>query len=179
MKFDKSFRGYDTTQVDNYLKAQQDHFDQVTATQKQRIFQLSDENEQLKAQLSKYQLDEKAIKDSLIESQKLAIQLKNDADKYSNLVLKRAKLFYATWQAYAKTMLNALSPQEMAQFSALMHQIEGLMQSFGEMPETEQTPSLVNPVTKLQQASQHAIDLAELLQPNQSLEEMCADLGLI
>ena len=196
MKFDKSFRGYNVTQVDNYLKAQQERFDQVSTTQKQRIFQLSNENDQLKAQLKQYQLDEKAIKDSLVESQKLAIQLKDDAEKYSRVVLKRAKLFYATWQAYAKTMLNAFSPEEMSQFNSLMKKIEELIADFGEQEkqsqqqvapnaqagvstmQTEDMP-LSNPVQKVANATQPAIDLAELLKPDQSLEEMCTDLGLI
>lgn len=179
MKFKQSFRGYNVTQVDSYIKSEQDRFNQVTSTQKQRIFQLSDENEQLKSQLSQYKVEEKAIQDALVQSQNLATQLKADAEKYTNLVLKRAKLFYATWQAYAKTMLSGLSAQEMAQFTAILHKIEHLIAAFGETPATDSHPALVNPVTKVASATNPVINLAELLQPNQTLEEMCSDLGLI
>ena len=180
MKFNKSFRGYDVAQVDNYINAQQQRFEQVSSTQKQRIFELSDQNEQLKKQLEQYQLDEKAIKESLIESNKLALQLKNDAEKYSRVVLQRAKVFYATWQAYAKTMLNGFSSQEMEQFNQMLKKIEELIANYGEpsLHQDEQLP-LTNPVQKVEQATQHAIDLTELLKPEQSLEEMCNDLGLI
>lgn len=179
MKFNKSFCGYSVRQVDGFVKAQQDHFEQVTTTQKQRIFQLSDENDQLKSQLLKYQQDEQAVKSALAESRRTAAQLQADAERYSNLVLQRAKLFYATWQVYAKTMLNGLSPQETAQFADLLHQMEDLMASFGEMPTSSQDPMLVNPVTKTAKVAQPAIDLAELLKPQQTLHEMCTELGLI
>ena len=180
MKFDKSFRGYDVAQVDNYLKAQQERFEQVSSTQKQRIFELSDQVEQLQNQLAQYQLDEKAIKESLIESNKLALQLKDDAEKYSRVVFQRAKVFYATWQAYAKTMLNGFSSQEMEQFAQMLKKIEQLMANYGEPPaQQEEVAPLTNPVQKVEQATQHAIDLTELLKPDQSLEEMCNDLGLI
>ncbi len=181
MKFDKSFRGYDVAQVDSYVATQQQHFEQVTAAQKQRIFELSDQNEQLKSQLLQYQLDEKAIKESLIESNKLALQLKNDAEKYSRVVLQRAKVFYATWQAYAKTMLNGFTVQEMEQFNQMLKKVEQLMQNYGDTgtQPSQQQPDLANPVQKVEQATQHAIDLTELLKPDQSLEEMCNDLGLL
>lgn len=38
---------------------------------------------------------------------------------------------------------------------------------------------MTNPIRKVEQASDHAIDLMELLKPEQSLEDICADLGLI
>ena len=177
MKFDKSFRGYDVTQVDNYIKSQEERFEQVSSTQKQRIFQLSDENEQLKSQLLQYQLDEKAIKQALVESNKLAAQLKDDADKYSRVVFQRAKVFYSTWQAYAKTMLNGFSAQEMEQFNQMLNKIATLMEDYGEVEQP--TQPLSNPVKKVEEATQHAIDLTELLKPDQSLEEMCNDLGLL
>ena len=137
--------------------------------------------EQLQNQLAQYQIDEKAIKESLIESNKLALQLKNDAEKYSRVVLQRAKVFYATWQAYAKTMLNGFTVQEMEQFNQMLKKVEQLMQNYGDTgtQPSQQQPDLTNPVQKVEQATQHAIDLTELLKPDQSLEEMCNDLGLL
>ena len=189
MKFSKSFRGYNVAEVDNYIQNQQQCFDEVTATQKERIFELVDENGKLQQQLDQYRLDEKAISQSLVESNKLAVQLKNDAENYSKVVLQRAKVFYATWQSYAKTMLTALSSQEVAQFNLLLKKIEQLMQDYQgddtavvasqQLASTVDATNLVNPVNKVANASGHAIDLAEILKPEQSLEELCGDLGLI
>ncbi len=39
--------------------------------------------------------------------------------------------------------------------------------------------SHANPIARVEQAAGQSIDLRELLRPEQSLEEICADLGLI
>ncbi|MBR2974943.1 MAG: DivIVA domain-containing protein [Clostridia bacterium] len=180
MKFNKSFRGYNVAQVDSYISQQQQRFDQVTSTQKQRIFQLADANEQLRQQLEQHQQQQKATTDSLLQSQMLAASLRQDADNYAKVVVDRAKLFCATWQIYAKTMLNAFSPQEMSAFDALLHKIEQLIAAQQlDSAAAIADANYANPVQKITNATQHAIDLAELLNPDQSLEEMCSELGLI
>ncbi|MCM1043518.1 MAG: DivIVA domain-containing protein [Corallococcus sp.] len=238
MKFDIKMRGYDREQVDNYLLSTQQRYDEVMRTQKERIFALVDENARLQEELKQYRLNERAISQSLVESQKLAEELKTDAEKFSQIALQRAKVFYATWQSYAKTILSGMSSDEVKQFNLLARKIEKVMHDYEGESKTaatvaayesscpvnprsneaykttvekslaEETPTetnvtmeqqmpqvhvnqvqkpaealnddkLVNPIEKVANASGNVIDLKELLKPEESLEDLCADLGLI
>lgn len=229
MKFKKVLSGYSPKQVDEYLRDLTQKHEQVRLAQKQHLDELTEENYQLRQKVKQFEQDEQAISKSLIESQKLASELKNDAVRFSELVLSRAKVFYATWQAYAKTLAATLDDQELLQFGRLMAKIERLINAYEgknvhldvktivdkarqtdvvETPtdqpqedaddaQTEvaatdtppvETPDLApsattmgvyaNPIDKVEQAGQ-VIDLRELTKVDESLEQLCVDLGLI
>lgn len=130
MNFKKVFRGYDPAEVDKYIADTASKEQQLRVAQKERIDELSDENHTLRQQITQYQTDEQAISKSLVASQKLAQELKYDAEKYSDLVLSRAKIFYATWRAYAQTLLAALSPEEVAEFNKIQRKIEDIINAY-------------------------------------------------
>ena len=231
MKFKKVLGGYSPKQVDEYIRNLTQKHEQVRLDQKQHLDELADENYQLRQKVKQFEQDEQAISKSLIESQKLAAELKNDAVRFSDLVLSRAKVFYATWQAYAKTLVATLDDQELLQFGRLMAKIERLINAYEgknvhadvktivdqaqqtddvtEQPQeqtvdvqtevavtqapaepTAETPDLApssttmgvgkyaNPIDKVEQAGQ-VIDLRELTKVDDSLEQLCIDLGLI
>ena len=229
MKFKKVLSGYSPKQVDEYIRDLTQKHEQVRLAQKQHLDELTEENYQLRQKVKQFEQDEQAISKSLIESQKLASELKNDAVRFSELVLSRAKVFYATWQAYAKTLVATLDDQELLQFGRLMAKIERLINAYEgknvhsdvktivdkarqtdvvETPtdqpqedaddvQTEvaatdtppvETPDLApsattmgvyaNPIDKVEQAGQ-VIDLRELTKVDDSLEQLCVDLGLI
>lgn len=246
MKFKKVFRGYDPAQVDKYIAELTAKEQQIRTAQKERIDELSDENYALRQQVKQYQTDEQAISKSLIASQHLAQELKFDAQKYSDLVLSRAKIFYATWRAYAKTLVASLSSDELKAFNELQRKVENVINAYegkdveremsqplnvkkedeqeiaqrpqqqsaqpvqtpvsGEdareqptdptaddtvevaseaQPSVDVTPTettmgvFENPITKVENAAEHKIDLMEVLKPEMSLEELCAELGLM
>ena len=206
MKFKKAFHGYDPKEVDKYIEEMTASEKKLHISQKERIDELLDENYALRQQLHQYQTDEQAISKSLIVSQHLAEELKFDAQKYSDLVLSRAKIFYATWRAYAQTLISSLSPQEVAEFNKLQRKIEDVINAYEgkdvakemEITESRQavaskavakrkvdvTPSkatmgtYTNPISKIEQAADAVIDLKELTRTDLSLEELCAELGL-
>ena len=260
MNFKKVFRGYDPDEVDKYIADTAQKEQQIRTAQKERIDELSDENYTLRQQVKQYQTDEQAISKSLIASQHLAQELKFDAERYSDLVLSRAKIFYATWRAYAKTLIASLSEEEVRQFNVLKKKIEDVINAYEgkdvdkEMDErtaahdnfvasttaeqnadptaaSPQTPTTApvsqpseqpavtparsapvaepqeplteeekwrqaravvdvtpsettmkiyeNPISKVEQASGQVIDLRELTKTDMSLEDLCAELGLI
>lgn len=212
MKFRKVFRGYDPRQVDQFLKTKEESDAMVLQAQRERIDQLADENNRLKEQLAKFNDKEKAISDALVQSQQLAVKLQNDADKYAEVVLTRAKLFYAAWQAYSQTMVSALSYQELQRFNELKAKLERLIKNYDGSDIGSETADLVltangevqsqqmatatanqrsadrlptegrvggtNPIHRVEQAVGATIDLKELIHPDQSLSDICADLGL-
>ena len=205
MNFNKKHRGYDPAQVDKYMEEKEREAQRekaIRVAQKERIDELTEENHTLREQLTRYKEDEEAISKSLIVSQKLAKDMQYDAEKYSHLVLKRAKIFYATWRAYAQTLISSLSPEEVAEFNKLQHKIEELINAYdgndiakefdeGKFdlnqqtaaatvsPNTQQTAKTPNPITRVEQAAEAVIDLREVVQTDLSLEELCAELGLI
>lgn len=254
MNFKKVFRGYDPDEVDKYIAETEAREKQIRVAQKERIDELSDENYSLRQQVKQYQTDEQAISKSLISSQNLAQELKFDAEKYSELVLSRAKIFYATWRAYSKTLIATLSAEEVKEFNKLQKKLEEIINAYegkdvakeiersktlasatSAMPNTtvvvkakpatktqttkstrpqiksmvnaileeasasegasilspeharknvDVTPSdttmgvFANPISKVQEAADQVIDLRELTQIDQSLEDICAELGL-
>ena len=205
MTFKKKFRGYDPAQVDRYIEETAAKEVAIRTAQKERIDQLTDENYTLREQLKKYQDDEQAISQALIMSQNLASELKFDAQKYSNIVLRRAKIFYATWRAYAQTIISSLSAEEVAEFNTLQRKIEDIINAYegndiaSEIDEDKyglnvattpkSTPSggktskkrksaPNNPIAKIEQQADQVIDLNEIVNTDLTLEEICAELGL-
>lgn len=212
MTFKKKFRGYNAKEVDKYIEETAAREQQIRTAQKERIDELSDENYTLRQQLAKYQSNEEAISKALVVSQNLAQKMQFDAKKYSDLVLTRAKIFYATWRAYAQTLISSLSPEEVAEFNKLQRKIEDVINDYegkdiaqeieegiynpdrqdaaaavstatGNQPSKQTTSKRVagaytNPISKVEQAAEQAIDLSELTRTDLSLEELCAELGL-
>lgn len=221
MNFKKVFRGYSPKQVDKHIAELTQKHEQIRLAQKQYLEELTEENYQLRHKVKQYELDEQAVAKTLIESQKLADELKNDAVHFSEVVLSRAKVFYATWQAYAQTLTATLDDDELAQFNLLMKKIENIINAYeGKNVQTdvqsivdqaqqtddttdqvavtqvdqvtdepvEESPDIcpsdatmgvyANPIGKIEQAS-HVIDLRELTVVEDSLEQICIDLGLI
>ena len=205
MKFKMKLRGYDPAEVDKYIEKLESDDKKIRADQKERIDQLSDENYSLRQQLQRYQADEEAISKSLIVSQHLAQEMKFDAEKYSNLVLSRAKIFYATWHAYAQTLISSLSQDEVDQFNSLQRKIETVINAYEGKDIAKEVEALdttaatrdaikrakidaklnekskgtfANPIAKIEQAANQTIDLRELARTDLSLEDLCAELGL-
>ncbi|MBQ2711190.1 MAG: DivIVA domain-containing protein [Clostridia bacterium] len=202
MQFSKSFRGYNPQQVDKYIAETAQRERDIRVAQKDRIDQLTEENATLTEQLRQYQQDEQAISKSLIETQKLVEEMRGDAERFSQLVLARAKLFYASWRAYSKTLVATLSAEEVEAFNKIQKKLECIINAYegkdvaSELSQmaknirqsTEQSVSATdvipsqttmgtykNPIKVVEQA----IDLRELATTDLNLEEICKDLGLI
>lgn len=130
MKFTRVFRGYDPKQVNKYVEELENKESQLRAAQKQRIDELADENYALRKQVEQYKTDEQAISKALVDSQKLATELQNNAEKLSDLTLSRAKIFYATWHTYAETLIATLSDEEVRSFNRLKEKIEKIIDAY-------------------------------------------------
>lgn len=206
--FKKALFGYDTKQVDQHVQALTEQ-NQAILPLRERVEELREENESLRLLVKKYQDDEQAISKSLVESQKIADELRGDAKQFAEITLSRAKIFYATWTAYSKTLVASLSAEELKQFNQLKRKIEQVINAFegknvaefGEKIATASADetavstdavatsttdvkaetvgaSSQNPLDKISQESGQVIDLRELLCPEESLAELCQDLGL-
>ncbi len=190
MKFDKVFRGYNPQQVDKFLEETEKKHNEQLAVQRQRLDEFADENWTLRKQVEKFKSEEEAISQSLVESQKLAEKIQNDAEKFSQMTLLRAKIFYSAWHGYSQTLVSSLSDEEVAEFNAFKKKIEDVINAYdggdvgadaetvlAKIKEDVSTDKTANPVKKVEKAA-HVIELQELIIPKQSLGDLCRDLGL-
>lgn len=228
MEFKKVLRGYDPKQVDKYIA---DNVEKETSTrraQKERIDELLEENYNLRDRIAELQLKQNDVADALLTAQTVAREMEQNAKDVADKALFEAKKFYATWQAYSKTIVATFSDDELAAFLTLEGKIGDVIAEYErklkgeENPDGDKTskpkttakkrkttaedfvkqmekaaedltaesnemtaakakkePKSPNPITRVEQASGQTIDLRELLRPEQSLEDLCADLGLI
>ncbi|MCH5159231.1 MAG: DivIVA domain-containing protein [Clostridiales bacterium] len=189
MKFKKVLRGYDPKEVNKFLTETAAKEQEIRVSQKERIAELTEENRALRKLVRQYHADEQAISNSLIASQNLAQEVRHDADKYSEFVLTRAKIFCASWRAYSRTLVAALSDDEVRELNLLQRKIENLISAYegkealAEVVAAAANPDkkhgFSNPISKIEDAGEQIIDLNELTNPTQSLEEICAELGII
>lgn len=204
MKFKQSLFGFNKKQVKQFVE-KSDADQKAMQAQRERIAELVEQNEALSAEVKKLRDNEEAVSRALIVSQELADKLKDDAERFSDVVLTRAKIFYAAWQAYTQTLVASLSDAEVQQLNGIIVKIERLIDAYegksvakqsadlsrkaaGEQSSskaaaadgtanTDKAPSL-NPIKRVEQVSGHVIDLRELVAPTQSLADICRDLGL-
>lgn len=130
MKFARVFRGYAPKEVDAYLNTLKTKNDELLSAQRQRLNELADENYSLRQTLSQYQNKEKAISEALTQARCLAEKTQNDAEKYAETTVLRAKVFFAAWQTYAKTLVASLDDGEVAQLNAIVKKMECQIDSF-------------------------------------------------
>ena len=187
MKFRKVLRGYDPKEVDKHLLDTAAKEQEIRVAQKERIEELAEENRALKKLVKQYHADEQAISSSIIASHNLAQVVRLDADKYSEFVLKRAKIFVASWQAYSQMLVASLTDDEVKAFNAIQKKIEALIDDYENSDSKEAAATeakndgnsvFSNPISRIEGASEQIIDLNELTTPTQSLEEICEELGL-
>ncbi|MCM1195249.1 MAG: DivIVA domain-containing protein [Corallococcus sp.] len=217
MEFKRVFRGYDVDEVDKYISETEEKERTIRRAQRERIDELSDENYSLRQQLNELKANREAVSEALIISQNAAKETELNAKEYSDRVLFQAKKFYATWQAYSKTIAASFTDDELKAFNGLQRKIERAISAYEkerfddaqtaatdvaevsvsadfderspseseldatspDADEVKQTGKLVNPIEKVESASKHTIDLRELTRTDESLEDLCADLGLI
>lgn len=191
MRFKETMHGYDKQQVDEYISTEQSKYEDILSEQKDRIFHLAEENYVLSEQVKKYKTEEDAISRALIDSQRVAKEYQHDAEKFSAIALQRAKVFYATWQTYAKAITDSFSETQMREFNALSKKIEKIIMAYQDKKSAttvaKPTPAnpdaqlkYENPITKVEKAAEvkPVVDLKELQSTTATLQELCKQLGI-
>lgn len=130
MKFKTTIRGYSKTEVDMYLADLEQRQNNLLSAQKQRIDELADENFALRRQVESYAQSERAISQALVDANSFAKQVEGDAQKFAEVTLARAKLFYVTWTAYSKTLIATLTDEEVRRFNSLKDKVEKAINAY-------------------------------------------------
>lgn len=130
MKFSTTFRGYSKTEVDKYIADLEQKESNLRNAQKQHIDELADENFALRRKLQGYVSNEQAIAQSLVDANNLAKEVQGNAQKFAEVTLERAKVFYVAWNAYAKTLVATLSDEEVKRFNELKDKVERTINAY-------------------------------------------------
>ena len=97
-KFDIDKKGYNTTQVDEFIKALTLKYEEKLSEQKDRVFSMRNEIRVLTERVDMYQTKDKQISKALVYAVEKADQIESSARKLYELELKRISILYAKWQ---------------------------------------------------------------------------------
>ena len=86
-EFKSGFRGYDANEVDDFLDEVADEFERTFAENKR----LTDEMASLKDRLQQFEDLESAIREALVQAQQVARDLRQNAGKEAELIIREAK----------------------------------------------------------------------------------------
>ena len=86
-EFKSGFRGYDANQVDDFLDEVADEFERTYSENRR----MSDELTHLRSRLEQFEQLESAIREALVEAQQAAQDLRRNASKEAELVVREAK----------------------------------------------------------------------------------------
>ena len=97
-KFDIDKKGYNTTQVDEFIKTLTLKYEEKLSEQKDRVFSMRNEIRVLTERVDMYQTKDKQISKALVYAVEKADQIESSARKLYELELKRISILYAKWQ---------------------------------------------------------------------------------
>lgn len=105
-KFDMDKKGYNTTQVDNYISTLTLKYEEKLSEQKDRVFSMRNELNVLNQRLELYQAKDKQISKALVYAVEKADQIEASARKLYDLEIKRIGILYSKWQELADEIAN-------------------------------------------------------------------------
>lgn len=124
VKFDKDKKGYDPTQVDEYIRTLTLKYEEKLAEQKDRVFTLRNEVNVLKERLEGYQDKDRQISKALIFAVEKADQIENSAKKLYDLEIKRVNLLYERWNTIMSEIERTYGANKSATIAPLIEEFK-------------------------------------------------------
>ena len=106
MNFITSRNGYDTKQVDEYIKKLSYDYEKQIMTHKDKINALLDENRLLKDKLLKYTSKESSISGALMVAVEKAKEIEDDSKKVYELEIQRLRLLFNKYKTLLDKMIE-------------------------------------------------------------------------
>lgn len=119
--FDIVKKGYNTTQVDNYITREIDCYKQIVAEKNMRISELLHINNNLTKQIDEYKMREDNVNKALITAIEKSQEMEMLVKKSYNIELERLRLWRDKWVAYADKCKN------IAGFNATRGEVIGVL----------------------------------------------------
>lgn len=105
-------KSYSPAEVENYIKKTIQSYENKLSEQKERIFELLEENEKLLAELEKYRDKDSQISKALVHAIAKAKEIEDGAKLKYNIEIEKLKNFHSKWVSYYATVKNKLPKTE-------------------------------------------------------------------
>lgn len=176
MEFKKVFRGYDPAQVNKYIKETADKEASIRTSQRERIDELSEENYNLRERIVELTRRQNDVAEAMIVAKQVASDIEQNAKDYADRALVEAKKFYATWQAYSKTIVASFTEDELKAFTNLEHKIGDVIANYERKlkGEPKSKSSKMTPdefVKKMEQAAEELTEKANKAEQEETVPE--------
>jgi len=106
MQFKIVRNGYDTNEVNKYIKNQEMSYSIQGDKQRSRIKELADENEALKAQLAKYVSKEESISSALMVAVDKAKQIEDGSKRIYELEIQKLRLLFNKYKIFLDDLIK-------------------------------------------------------------------------
>lgn len=99
-------KGYDTAQVDSFIKKLSYEHSKLTDEQLERIIQMREKTAQLEAEIAEYKKREKLVSSAIVNAVAKADEIEKVAKQKYNMELQSLKLFHIKWLSYYKQIIE-------------------------------------------------------------------------
>ena len=175
MKFSITKRGYDPAEVEEYISLIKRDYEAKLAHQQERIDELKKMNIELVEEVRDHRRRESSVGKAIEYSAEKADEVDKAILARYALAVQRLKQFERKWlNFYADLATRGDVDEELKNFAKVMHEVECDLVNV--MREDLHMTSLMPEVT-VEDIGHFDID--EALHPEDNLEDICKDLGLI
>lgn len=174
------------SQVQALLRAEQFKYEINLSEQKERIFELVEENKKLKKEISTFKTKDEQVGKALICAVGRAKEIEDSAKKKFINGINRVKIFESKFANYYK-MIMQIYPvdQTLMQAEEFIKQLD-IVLDVDNMTSVDTSKKMFNSKNTLGQrfnvdgeTSEFGFDLTEALNPSKDLEDICRELGLM
>lgn len=179
-------RKYTKAQVQEVLRGEQFKYEVNLSEQKERIFELVEENKKLKKEISAFKAKDEQVGKALVCAVERAKEIEDSAKKKFQSGINRLKIFESKFASYYK-MIMASYPvdQTLMQVEDFLKQLDTILEvdnmsgkdSAQKMFGGKSTQNIKKSADEL--SSESGFDFNEALNPSKDLEEICRELGLM
>ena len=127
MNFNVVKKGYDKTQVQEYIQNLTNENNEVVTNLKTEIEELKRQKEQLEQVVNSYDKKKDEIFVAFVEAQETSAKLKAKAEKRFADEMERLQLFQQKWTAYAKEVTKTLAPEQAEKFEQAGKKFEEIL----------------------------------------------------
>ncbi|MBE5748156.1 MAG: hypothetical protein E7344_00840 [Clostridiales bacterium] len=127
MNFKVVKKGYDQTQVNEYIQNITNENNDVVTNLKTEIEELKRQKEDLEQVVADYEKKKEEIFVAFVEAQETSAQLKEKAEKRFADEMERLQLFQQKWTSYAKEVSKTLAPDQVEKFEQAGRKFEEIL----------------------------------------------------
>ncbi len=127
MNFNVVKKGYDKTQVNEYIQNLANENNEIITNLKTEIEELKRQKEELEQVVNGYEKKKDEIFVAFVEAQETSAKLKAKAEKRFADEMERLQLFQQKWTSYAKEMSKTLAPEQVEKFEQAGRKFEEIL----------------------------------------------------